>query len=272
MDKFKADRSPSVPNSDHLPPSVSTATIQPSADSKSEATLWNSKKFDRNLVSYHEPMSPEAEQFKILRTTLMFPASGTPARTIMVTSALPAEGKSFVSANLAVSIAQDIDRHVLLIDGDIRSPRQHKIFGLSNAQGLSEHLSKAVPLSSLILKTMVEKLSLLPGGTPPHNPAELISSDSMSDLIREVRERYSDRYIVIDTPPPSLTAESAALARQVDNIIVVINSDSTPKKMVEELVEQLGKDKIIGVVMNRFDMQKSRYYGYGKYGAYGLKE
>ena len=272
MEKFEAERSSVIKVNDHRPHPEPAATVKQPAFSNIGPVQWSNKKFDRNLVAYHDPSSHEAEQFKILRTTLMFPASGKPARTIMVTSALPGEGKSFVAANLAVSMAQDINKHVLLIDGDIRSPRLHRIFGFSNVSGLSEHLSKAIPLSSLILKTMVEKLSLLPGGAPPHNPAELLSSESMSHLIRDARERYSDRYIVLDSPPPRMTAESAAMARQVDGVIVVINSDSTPKKLVEELVAHLGREKILGVVMNRFETHRSMYYGYGKYGAYGDKK
>lgn len=90
----------------------------------------------------------------------------------------------------------------------------------------------------------------------------------MSALIREAKERYNDRYIVLDTPPPKMTAETAALARQMDGIILVIKSGSTPKKLAEELVELFGKDKILGIVMNHHNIQGSKYYGYGKYGTY----
>lgn len=224
---------------------------------------------DKNLITYNDPLSYESEQFKILRTMLLFPQSGKRARTIMVTSALPGEGKSFVASNLAVSMAQNINEHVLLIDGDIRKPSLHNIFGFPDAPGLSEHLSKGIPLPDLLLKTMVKKLTLLPGGTPPPNPAELLSSNSMSDLIQETKNRYSDRYILLDTPPPKMTAETAAMSRQVDGILLVIKSESTPKKMVEDLIGLLGKEKILGVVMNHNNIQGSKYYGYGKYGKYG---
>lgn len=180
----------------------------------------------------------------------------------MVTSALPGEGKSFVASNLAVSLAQNINEHVLLIDSDIRKPALHTVFGFGHVFGLTEHLSNNTPLENLLLKTMVNKLSLLPGGAPPHNPSELLSSESMSSLIREVKARYNDRYVIFDTSPPTLTAESSALARQVDGIVVVVNSESTPKADVEKLVEVLDRDKILGVVMNRFETHGSKYYGY----------
>lgn len=272
LEKFESETSVSKPKSaktSHSEPPGSQAG--PNRSSAAQTSRFYSKA-DRNLVTHNDPLCFESEQFKILRTMLLFPQSGKKARTIMVTSALPGEGKSFVASNLAVSLAQNINEHVLLIDGDIRKPSLHSIFGFHDNPGLSEYLSKGTPLPELLLKTMVKKLSLLPGGTPPPNPAELLSSESMSDLIREARDRYSDRYIVLDTPPPKMTAETAALARQVDGIILVIKSESTPKRMVEDLVGLLGKEKILGVVMNHNNMQASRYYGYGKYGAYGKKK
>lgn len=231
--------------------------------------LYRHHHIDDTLVTLKDPQSFEAEQFKILRTNLLFPLSGNPPRTILVTSSVPGEGKSFVSANLAVSIAQNIEEHVLLMDCDIRMPCLHRRFGFDEVPGLAEYLSGKKPLSSLILKTPVAKLSLLPGGVPPHNPSELLSSEQMGALVEEARHRYTDRYIIIDSPPPKYTAETSAIARYIDGILLVINSEKTPRGLVEELVNTLGKEKIIGVVMNRFDFRHSRYYGYGKYGKYG---
>ena len=223
---------------------------------------------NRNLVTYLNPQSLESEMFKILRGNILFPAKGKPPRSILVTSALPGEGKSFVSTNLAVSIAQNINEHVLLVDGDIRKPSVHKYLGFDETPGLAEYLAEGKSLSDVLLKTDISKLTVLPGGRPPHNPAELLSSREMSQLLQEVKERYSDRYIIIDSPPPQLTAETGAIARQVDAIIIVVKYGSTPRGIVEELVDTLGKEKIIGCVMNWFDMRSSTYYGYGKYGKY----
>ena len=230
--------------------------------------LYDENYIDENLVTLLKPQSFEAEQFKILRTNLLFPSSGKSPRTIMFTSSVPDEGKSLMSSNLAISIAQSIQEHVLLIDGDIRRPCIHTRFGFGNVPGLSEHLAKGLPLSSLILKTKVDKLSILPGGTPPHNPSELISSKQMFNLLQEVKYRYSDRFIVIDSPPPRLTAESYAISRQVDGVVVVIEYGSTSREMVSEIIKVIGKDKIIGVVLNKFDMRFASYSGLGKYKAY----
>lgn len=271
LEKFETETSVSKPKRANVPRSEPKVAVAASGNS----TVTQNRRFynrpDRNLVTHNDPLSFESEQFKILRTLLLFPQSGKRARTIMVTSALPGEGKSFVASNLAVSLAQNINEHVLLIDGDIRKPTQHMVFGFRDVPGLSEYLSNKALLPNLLLKTMVKKLSLLPGGTPPPNPSELLTSEAMSDLIREAKDRYSDRYIILDTPPPKMTAETAALARQVDGIILVIKSGSTPKKMVEDLVGILGKENILGIVMNHNNLQGSRYYGYGKYGAYGKK-
>jgi protein-tyrosine kinase len=184
--------------------------------------LYTNNNIDKDLVVLLRPKSFESEQFKMLRTNLLFPISGKAPRTIIITSALPGEGKSFVSANLAISIAQSLNEHVLLMDCDIRMPCIHTRFGFNDVPGLSEYLANGISLSSLILKTKINKLSILPGGKPPDNPSELLSSRQMSKLLEEVKERYRDRYIVIDSPPPKLTAETNAILRQVDGILLVI--------------------------------------------------
>jgi len=232
------------------------------------STVFKNRDADKNLVSLFEPQSFEAEQFKHLRTNILFPVSGKLPRSIMVTSSVPGEGKSFVASNLAVSIAQNIDQHVLLMDCDIRKATVHSNFGFDDTVGLSEYLSKKTSLSSLLLKTDLNKLTILPGGKPPQNPAELMSSNQMSKLIREVTSKYSDRYIIIDSPPPHLTSETSVIARQVDGILLVVKSGSTDRKLVQELLEMMGKDKVLGIVLNWFDMSSAKYYGYNKYSRY----
>ena len=232
------------------------------------SALYNEDLIDENMVTLLKPQSFEAEQFKILRTNLLFPSTGKSPRTIMVTSSMPDEGKSLVSANLAISIAQSIQEHVLLIDCDIRRPRIHTQFGFGDVPGLSEHLSRGIPIASLILKTIIDKLSILPGGKPPFNPSELVSSQRMSKLLQEVKYRYSDRFIVIDSPPPKLTAETSALSRQVDGILLVIEYGRTSREMLSDLINIIGKEKIVGVVFNKLDMRYAGYYGLGKYKTY----
>ena len=224
---------------------------------------------DPLLVVYHDPASAEAEIFKILRNNILFPKTGVPPRSIMVTSAIPGDGKSFVAANLAISIAHSVEEHVLLMDCDMRRSTIHRKFGFEEQiQGLSEYLSKGGNLSGLLKKTAVDKLTILPGGTPPSNPSELLSSQAMKDLLEETKNRYHDRYIIVDSPPPHLTAETTALAKFIDGIIIVVRSGKTPRKLVEELIEKLGREKILGVVLNGYRIPATERYGYGGYKPY----
>jgi exopolysaccharide/PEP-CTERM locus tyrosine autokinase len=232
--------------------------------------LFNEQAIDKNLVSLMDPQSHEAEQFKILRTNLLFPVSGKAPQSILVTSSVPGEGKSFVSANLAISIALNANKHVLLIDCDLRKPDISDRFGFGPVRGLTNYLTGQADLASLLLKTSVDKLTILPGGATPSNPSELMSSEKMAELLEEVKNRYSDRLIVIDTPPPSMAAETSFLARHVDGIIVVSKHTHTPREELEDLIDQMGSEKILGTVVN-FVESRSRDYGYKKYGQYGRR-
>ncbi len=245
---------------------------QKSSDKKGRSAapmpVWDDAAIDPNLVALTASHSPEAEQFKILRTNILFPLAGSPPRSILVTSTAPGEGKTFAAANLAISIALNINRHVLLIDADMRLPQVHKRFGFGPVPGLSNYLAEGSPLPSLLLKTKVDKLTLLPAGPPPENPAELIGAERMSSLLSEVTSRYPDRIVVIDAPPPAMAAETGVLSRQVDGILVVVRYGSTRRDDLADLVARVGEKKILGSIVNYIETSASRYYGY-KYGGYG---
>ena len=231
--------------------------------------LSGNEKIHESLLCLNNSDSFEAEQFKILRTNIMYPLTGSPPRSILVTGANPAEGKSFVATNLAISVALNIDQFVLLIDYDLRKPVIDSRFGLKNQPGLSEYLTDGTPLSSLLVQTEIDKLTILAGGKPPPNPSELLSSDRMSKLLEEVTERYSDRLIIIDSPPPSLTAETGVLARYVEGILLVVKAGQTRQEDLNHMVDKLGKEKIIGSVLNCVDFKSGGYSGYRKYYKYG---
>lgn len=224
------------------------------------------KQIHPSLISLLKPHSQEAEQFRLLKNNILFPERGTPPRSIMVTSPSPDEGKSFVSANLAVSIARSIDEYVLLMDCDLRGPSLHTLFNIKDPRGLSDHLSEAIPLSGLLRKTFIDKLTLLPGGTIPPNPSELLSSEQMRHLLREMKSRYSDRYVIVDTPPPYITSETNAISRIVDGIIIVIRYGKTRKKSVEDIIDIYGRDKILGVIKNFSQKTPLSTYLYKPYG------
>jgi capsular exopolysaccharide synthesis family protein len=220
---------------------------------------------DPGLISILDPFSLQTDLFKTLRGKILFPVSGEPPRSLMVTSAVPGEGKTYIASNLAVNVALNIAEYVLLVDCDLRRPRLHKMFGFDQVKGLSDHLANGTELYDLLHKTVVDKLTLLPAGTPPLNPSEILSSAKMANLIDEVKSRYDDRYLIIDSPPPMLAPETSAIAKRVDGIIIVIKYGETPLKLIEQMMESLNKEKIIGAVINRFDTHTSGNYGYKKY-------
>ncbi|MFZ7124532.1 MAG: polysaccharide biosynthesis tyrosine autokinase [Desulfobacterales bacterium] len=221
------------------------------------------------LVVSTRPHSYEAEQFRVLRTSILFPKTGTRPRSILVTSTLPGEGKSFVSANLAASIAQHIDTRVLLIDCDLRKPNLHSYFGVTPNKGLTQVLQGKAAMPDVLMRTPIDRLMLLPAGHPPDNPSELLSSHKMREFLKEVTNRYSDRLVLIDSPPPKLTAETGALARLVDGILLVVRFQKANREMAGELVELVGKERIIGAVGNYLDLKALSYYGKSKYAGYG---
>lgn len=231
---------------------------------------------DSNLETFLKPHSQISEQFRLLKNNILFPEKGEPSKTIMVTSASPGEGKSFTAANLAASIAQSIDEYVLLMDCDLRKPTIHSMFGFESQglKGLSDYLSAGIPLSSVLRKTAVNKLTILPAGPIPPNPSELLSSEQMRRMLHEVKLRYTDRYIIIDTPPPYITSETNAIARYVDGIILVIRQGRTRVKEIQDIVDIYGRSKILGVIKNFSEKAVGYGYGYGKYGygKYGMKK
>ena len=218
-----------------------------------------------NLVSLLAPQSFEAEQIKLLKAQILYRTAGVIPSPMAVTSALPGEGKSFISANLAVSIAQELDRHVLLIDCDLRKPGIHSLFGFADPPGLSEHLTQGTALSDLLLRTRERCLSILPAGALPPNPSELLSSRKMADLLIEVSARYKDRVIILDTPPVAMTAEGNTLAQFVEAVLLVVKHNGTPKDQLKELVKRMGTEKILGAVLNNVDKYAQSYGRYRKY-------
>jgi len=198
---------------------------------------------------------------------------GETPRSILITSSGPNEGKSFVSANLGVSLAQGVGQYCLLVDCDLRKPALHRQFGLSNDYGLVDHLTSQTSLDQLILQTGAPELSILPSGPPPDNPAELLDSSQMVSFIQEVVWKYNDRIVLFDSPPVTAASETAVLAKHVDAVVLVVRWGKSRREHVKELVELVGREKIIGVVFNAYktniieekllgyyDKQQSYYY------------
>jgi protein-tyrosine kinase len=205
------------------------------------------------------------EQFRMLKTRVLHTHNGNPPRTLLITSVLPFEGKSTVATNLAVSLAQGIREHVLLVDCDFRNPHIHKLFGLSPQKGLADYLSGNVDLSEILLKTDTPKLTVVPVGKKPSSPLDLLASEKMKHLIRELKARYNDRYIVFDSTPVQLTSEPMVLLSQVDGIVLVVKAGKTNREMVQRAMQDMERKRLLGIVLNGIEKSlstKEYYYQY----------
>ena len=220
------------------------------------------------LVVLGRPGSIIAEHFRFLRSRICRPLRGDNPRTVLITSALQGEGKTFVASNLAATIAQGLDEHVLLVDADLRNPRLHSIFNLSDEnKGLSTHLQDNEPLQNLMHKTTIPKLTVLPAGFSSQKPAELISSSRMKKFIIEVRYRYPDRYVIFDSSPIELSPETAHVANEVEGIFLVLRRAQTPRETAKSTIEKFKKEQFLGVILNGYN-RAAKYYKYKKKGYY----
>lgn len=239
-------------DSGHQVTAEQPAGRQRSEPVKKASRVLEQGSWDERLIKATGISSSVAESFRTLRTKILHPESGNPVRRVLVTSAVPGEGKSFVCANMAVSFAQGVDRHALMVNCDLRKPALERMFGLSNDQGLVNYLRDNTNLGSLITEVGVNKLSLVPAGPPPVNPAELLGSDMMERLVDELGSRYDDRVVFFDSPPMQVASETAVLAKYVDGVVLVVRWGASRREYVQSLVEQLGKANIIGVVFNAY--------------------
>src|ERR1700733_8979714 len=224
------------------------------------------------LVTQVRPQSQMAESYRALRTSLLLSNLGAPPKVIMVTSALPQEGKTTTSINVAVVLAQKGVR-VLLIDADLRRPSIHKTLGMGPHSGLSNVLTGSTNLENAITSTKVlPNLFVLPAGTPPPNPAELLASSNMRDVLIQLREQYD--HIVIDTPPSLSVTDAVVLSPRADAVVLVIRSGQTTKQALRrsrDILTQVNA-KVVGVLLNAVDLSSPDYYYYyeyqGKYARY----
>ncbi len=223
-------------------------------------------------VTQVRPQSQMAESYRALRTSLLLSNLGAPPKVIMVTSARPQEGKTTTSINTAIVLAQKGVR-VLLIDADLRRPSIHKTLGMGPRSGLSNVLTGSATVQQTITTSpILPNLFIMPAGTPPPNPAELLASSNMRDLILELREQFD--HIVIDTPPTLSVTDAVVLSPRADATILVIRSGQTTKQALRrsrDILMQVNAH-VAGVLLNAVDLTSPDYYYYyeyqGKYGSY----
>lgn len=217
-----------------------------------------------------------AEEFRLIKRPLLanaFGQGGTPIRNgnlIMVTSALPGEGKSFCAINLATSIATEMERTVLLVDADVARPRLPEYLGIRADKGLLDVLrDESLNLSDVMLRTSISKLSLLPAGHSYKHGTELLASSAMNRLIGDLASRYPDRVIIFDSPPLLSTSEASVLATHMGQIVMVVEAEKTSQEALKEALNQIESCEVIGMVLNKSTpvLGNDNYYGY--YGTYG---
>ena len=222
------------------------------------------------LVTQSRPQSQMAESYRALRTSLLLTSLGAPPKGILVTSALPQEGKTTTSINTAIVLAQKGTR-VLLIDADLRRPSIHKTLGMGPKTGLSNVLTGSSTLQQAVVRsTVVPTLFILPAGTPPPNPAELLASSNMKDILAELREQYD--HIIVDTPTTLSVTDAVVMSTRADAVVLVIRSGQTTKQALRrsrDLLMQVNA-RIAGVLLNAVDLTSPDYYCYYEYqGKYG---
>ncbi|WP_430487980.1 CpsD/CapB family tyrosine-protein kinase [Priestia flexa] len=219
----------------------------------------------RSLISHQKPKSPITEQYRTIRTNIQFSNVDSDIRSIMVTSSFPSEGKSTTTANLAVVFAQQ-GKKVLFVDADLRKPTVQYTFQLENHVGLTNVLTRQTTLRSAVQTSHIESLSILTSGPIPPNPAELLGSQTMEDLMNEMYENYD--IVIFDTPPVLPVADANILANLCHGIVLVVKSGGVDRDSALKATEILkgAKGKLLGAVVNQKKQSEGNYYYY-----YGTK-
>jgi exopolysaccharide/PEP-CTERM locus tyrosine autokinase len=227
------------------------------------------------IVTPNAPRSKAADQYRVIKRPLITNAMGKGAailnhgNLIMVTSALAGEGKSFTSINLAMSIAAELDNTVMLVDADVARPSVPRMLGLAEGPGLLDLLEGKADMADVLLKTNVDKLTILPSGTPHPRATELLASESMRLLLDDMAHRYPDRIIIFDSPPLLLTTEARVLATQMGQIVMVVQADKTLQADVQQALSTIETCPLRMLVLNKARGDSVGGYGYGRGYGYG---
>jgi receptor protein-tyrosine kinase len=225
---------------------------------------------NRGFLTPNSPKCQLADEFRvikrpIIRNALDKNASKTSSRNlVMVTSALPAEGKTFTAVNLAMSVATEFDSTVLLVDGDVAHPSLPQLLNIPSEPGLLDLLTRDdLDFADALVKTNVEKLSVLPAGSRHRRATELLASEQMGNLLRELASRYSDRIIIFDSPPLLATTEARVMASQMGQVIMVVAADTTTQRAVNHALSTIESCEIVLMMLNKArQTDVGSYYGY----------
>jgi capsular exopolysaccharide synthesis family protein len=225
---------------------------------------------ENTFITLSDPKSPISEAYRTIRTNLQFASLDKPVKTILVTSTAPGEGKSTTITNLAVVLAQE-NKRVLIIDADLRKSMQHKLWHIPNMNGLTNVLAESMDYRMAVRKTLAPGVDVLVAGPKPPNPTELLASRRMADFIKKVAEDYD--YVLIDASPVMPVTDAVVLSAAVDGVILVVGYGLTTYEAAANTKEQLGKANanILGVIINNVPIDSHAYYYYYYYDESGNK-
>ena len=195
--------------------------------------------------------SMEAEQFKLLRTQILEKLARINGNSILITSPNPGAGKTFTSVNLAISMAQEVGRTTLLLDADLRQPRIDQCFGFSAQRGLTDYLLGELKLPDVLVNPGIPKLTILPGGMPLPNSTELLGSPKMEALIKELKGRYKDRFLIVDSASLMARADPIVSSRHIDGILMIIEMEKTSRSDLQRAMELIKDKPVLGMVLNK---------------------
>ncbi len=241
-----------------IAPAATVNAMTGSATPEESAAIGYSAILNPLLIAGLAPKSLAAEQYRSLRTRLAQVEGAGTLRTILVTSPQKGEGKSVTAANLALTMAQELQRRVVLVEADLRKPSLQHLFGLPPGPGLAEYLAGAAELQDVMKVLPDHNLTVIPAGVTPVNPAELLGSTAMRRLLDHLRTRF-DR-VLLDTPPVLPLADVAILAPLVDGSLMVVRAGYTPKPAIENALRAFDSSRLLGVVLNESGMEQDYRY------------
>lgn len=236
-----------------------TTGVQPEGFEQA-ALLKPAPPVNARLVTLREVQSVSTEKFRVLSTRLMHLQTQRPLKTVLITSCVPGEGKSFVAANLAVTLARGQNQKVLLLGGDLRQPGLSSIFGFQKLPGLAEYLQEGADLTGLLCRLEGMPLWFLPAGNSPQLPTDLLQSDRLAELIARIAGSFD--WVLVDSPPMVPWADANIWARLTDGILLVVRKNKTPKALLAKALESLDNPSILGVV---FNLDRERACAYDSY-------
>ncbi len=260
-DKPSRDTSSANPAFDQLKAETEAAPLSPTTNritdrstkgaARTRVAEINRESLEKYKIIYDCRLHPAADQVKILRTQLLQRLTPNGGNSVLITSPKPGEGKTVNAISLAISLAQEIERTVLLVDANLRNPTMANYFGLPQEKGLSDYLLGKVTIPEILINPGIDKLTLLPGGRPLTTSSEVLGASRMAELVKEMKERYPERILVFDGPDILTAADSLLFSKFVDGIVLVVEAEATTRNDIQLAIERIGKEHLIGTILNK---------------------